>query len=156
MRSPKPEDLPTPALLRLVYNRLVERVYEAVRARATDLRPSHGNVLEQLDVTDGLRLTDLARGAGMAPQSIGELVDQLERMGYVERRPDPEDRRAKRVHLTEHARRYQRTSRRAAAGIERELTGILGERGHASLRRALVAILEARGPAERRAGGRAR
>ncbi len=39
--------------------------------------------------------------ARASPQSMGELVDDLETKGYVERRPDPADRRAKRIHLTE-------------------------------------------------------
>ena len=95
--------LPAHALLRTAYNALTGRVFAAVVTGAdfNDLRPSHGNAMEQLDLEDGLRLTDMAARAGITVQSMGELVDDLEAKGYLERRPDPHDRRAKRIHLTE-------------------------------------------------------
>ena len=46
---------------------------------------------------DGIRATELARLSGRHKQIVGRLVDELEELGYVERRPDPEDRRAKLV-----------------------------------------------------------
>lgn len=60
------------------------------------LRPQHGAVLAFLD-EEGSRATDLARRSGQHKQVIGKLVDELELLGYVERRPDPHDRRAKLV-----------------------------------------------------------
>jgi DNA-binding MarR family transcriptional regulator len=45
--------------------------------------------MEMLAIQDGLRLTDIAARAGMAPQSMGELVDDLVSKGYLERREDP-------------------------------------------------------------------
>ena len=47
-----------------------------------------------------MRLTELAALAGMTKQSIGEIVDDLAALGYVERFPDPADRRAKLIRLT--------------------------------------------------------
>jgi DNA-binding MarR family transcriptional regulator len=60
------------------------------------LRPQHGAVLAYLD-PEGNRATDLARLSGQHKQVIGKLLDELESLGYVERRPDPADRRAKLV-----------------------------------------------------------
>lgn len=120
-------DLPTVALLRAAYNTLSKEISTAVQEVAPDQRPSHGNVMEQLDFQDGQRLIDLAEGAGMAPQSIGELVDQLEAMGYVERRPDPDDRRAKRIYRTNKAKRVSETARRTALAVEDELRALLGK-----------------------------
>jgi DNA-binding MarR family transcriptional regulator len=96
-------EVPTVVLLRLARDLLSAEVGAEVRRVAPDQRPTHGSVMEQLDFEDGLRLTDLARGAGMTPQALGELVDQLEALGYVERRPDPDDRRAKRIYRTARA-----------------------------------------------------
>jgi DNA-binding MarR family transcriptional regulator len=60
------------------------------------LRPRHGAVLAYLD-RDGTRATALAARSGQHKQVIGTLVDELVDLGYVERRHDPGDRRAKLV-----------------------------------------------------------
>jgi DNA-binding MarR family transcriptional regulator len=59
-----------------------------------NLRPQHGAVLAYLDA-EGSRATDLARHSGQHKQVVGKLLDELETLGYIERRPDPSDRRAK-------------------------------------------------------------
>ncbi len=63
------------------------------------LRMRHPLVLQALE-PDGARPGVLAAELGVSQQSIGELVDELERRGYVDRRPDPTDRRARLVTLT--------------------------------------------------------
>lgn len=145
-------ELPTVALLRVAYNHLASEVGAAVRAVAADQRPSHGNIMEQLDFKDGQRLTDLAAGAGMTPQSTGELVDQLEALGYVERRPDPDDRRVRRIYRTTKAKKASRVAAEAARHIETELSELLGPERLAALRDDLTRIVEAktgRPPTER-------
>jgi len=139
-------NLPSSALLRLAYNTLATRIYAAVVAGAAfdDLRPSHGNAMEQLELEDGLRLTDLAVRAGMTAQSMGELVDDLEGKGYLERRPDPDDRRAKRIYLTDRGRENARVAKQATADVEAFLAGLLGEERYRDLRRTLEDIIAAR------------
>src|SRR5918997_2558089 len=84
-----------------VLNRVVDDAVMAVlAAEHPDVRRAHGPVFEMLD-PGGSRVADLARRARMSRQAMGELVDDLERLGYVERRPDPRDGRAKLVMLTE-------------------------------------------------------
>src|SRR5438034_9226204 len=73
-----------------------------------DIRPTHGCVFRFVR-DDGMRLTELASLAGMTKQSVGELVDDLVELGYVERIPDPADRRAKLICLTERGVEAQRT-----------------------------------------------
>ena len=78
-------DPSTPTLLRTAYNVISAAIYRAVtQTGATDLRPAHGNVMEMLAIEDGLRLTDIAARAAMAPQSMGELVDDLVARGYLQ------------------------------------------------------------------------
>ena len=138
-------DLPTSALLRTAYNTLAARIYAAVVAGTAvdDLRPAHGNAMEQLEMDDGLRLTDLATRAGMTAQSMGELVDDLEGKGYLERRPDPSDRRAKRIYLTAQGRENARVAKQAIAEVEAALIELLGEQHYGELRRALEDIIAA-------------
>ncbi|WP_232476000.1 MarR family winged helix-turn-helix transcriptional regulator [Flavisphingomonas formosensis] len=47
-----------------------------------------------------LRSTDLADAFGLAPRTVTEAIDALERDGLVRRDPDPKDRRAKRISIT--------------------------------------------------------
>ena len=65
-----------------------------------ELTQTHINLTRNLD-EDGTRLTVLARRAAMTKQSMGELVDQIERTGLIERRPDPSDGRAKLICFTD-------------------------------------------------------
>ncbi len=138
-------DIPTVALLRLARDLLSAEVGAEVRRVAPDQRPAHGSVMEQLDFDDGLRLTDLAQGAGMTPQATGELVDQLEALGYLERRPDPDDRRAKRIYRTERQQKVSAVAVGTARRIDADLSDLLGPERLAALRHDLLCIVEARG-----------
>ena len=140
MPGPDPS---TPTLLRTAYNVLSAAIYDAVaQTGATDMRPAHGNAMEMLAIQDGLRLTDLAARAGMAPQSMGELVDDLVSKGYLERHEDPADRRAKRIYLTQKGRTTAAASKVAVRQIERQISEMLGARHYQQMRRNLAAIAE--------------
>jgi DNA-binding MarR family transcriptional regulator len=82
----------------------------------TDLVPRHGAVLAYLRLA-GIRATELSRLSGQHKQVIGKNVDELEELGYVERVPDPGDRRAKLVVPTERGRRQMRTADSIMADI---------------------------------------
>ena len=135
--------LPTPRLLSLAYNASSYAIYRRlVDAGIVDTRPSHGNVMEHLAFEDGLRLNDLARKAGITPQSMGQFVDELEELGYVERRPDPEDRRAKRVYLTSKGKRSNRIEWNVVKEVESALEELLGPRRLRELRKTLSQVIE--------------
>ena len=138
MASPGPS---TPTLLRTAYNVLSAAIYRGVsQAGATDMRPAHGNAMEMLAIEDGLRLTDIAARAGMAPQSMGEIVDDLVRKGYLTRREDPSDRRAKRIYLTRKGRDTAQASGVVLLEVERRISEILGTDSYQEMRRHLAAI----------------
>lgn len=69
-----------------------------------DLREAHDPVFAFLP-PGGARLTELARRARMTKQSMGELLRELEALGYVERAIDPSDRRARLVTFTARGQR---------------------------------------------------
>lgn len=79
----------------------MERLREA---GVTDIRPSFGSVMVPLFEQDGLRLGQIAQQAGLSKQTVTNIADRIEALGYLTRRPDPEDGRAVRVYLTAKAR----------------------------------------------------
>ena len=134
---------PTPRLLSLAYNASASAIYRRlVEAGIVDTRPSHGNVMEHLAFEDGIRLNDLARKAGITPQSMGQFVDELEELGYVERRPDPDDRRAKRIHLTSKGKRSNKIEWKVVTEVEAALEELLGPKRLRELRKSLSQVVE--------------
>jgi DNA-binding MarR family transcriptional regulator len=69
----------------------------------------------------GTRLSTIAARTNITPQAIGELVDDLERLGYVVRQSDPDDRRAKRIVLTDRGRGSVAAALDTIATLEAEL-----------------------------------
>jgi DNA-binding MarR family transcriptional regulator len=91
-----------------------------------DLRPAHGCVFGFLR-EGGDRLTALADRSRLTKQAVGEAVADLERLGYVERVPDPSDRRAKIIRLTEKGEQATAAATEIFGDIERRLAAEVGE-----------------------------
>jgi DNA-binding MarR family transcriptional regulator len=89
------------------------------------IRPAHLQVFGVIKA-EGTRLTDLASWAGMSLSSMAELVDGLEQLGYVERRRDSRDRRAKLVLLTDSGWRAIGQGQQLIARIEADWGAALG------------------------------
>jgi DNA-binding MarR family transcriptional regulator len=102
-----------------------------------EVRASYGSVLIPLLEEDGLRMGEIARRARLSKQTMTTMVRLCERDGLVERRPDAEDGRATRVHLTARARHFQPAAERVLARLERDARRSLGEPRLAALRRSL-------------------
>jgi DNA-binding MarR family transcriptional regulator len=90
-------------LLRVPYQAVVRHISRAfTEAGYGALRPAHMSILQHVDHPPaGTRITELAERAQMTKQSMGQVVVDMESLGYVELVPDPSDRRAKIVRLTE-------------------------------------------------------
>ena len=95
----------------------------------TDITAAHQSVFENID-PDGTRLTVLAERAGITHQSMGELVRTLERDGYLERRSDPSDRRARVIALTKKGRALVRVAVAESSGINVTWHRALEAAGH--------------------------
>ena len=106
-----------------------------------DLHPRHAAVLAFLD-EDGVRSTELALLSGRHKQVVGRLVDELEELGYVERRPDPSDRRAKLVIPTKRGLEQLRLEDEIVADIERRHAEAAGARTYAEFRNVLRTLVE--------------
>jgi DNA-binding MarR family transcriptional regulator len=105
-----------------------------------DIRPTHGCVFRFVR-DEGMRLTDLAAHADMTKQSVGEIVDDLVDHGYVERIPDPQDRRAKLIRLTQKGIKAQRVGFDLIGDIEARWAERFGADRIDGLREALEEIV---------------
>ncbi|NJP91535.1 winged helix-turn-helix transcriptional regulator [Nonomuraea sp. FMUSA5-5] len=106
-----------------------------------ELRPRHGAVMAYLD-EEGSRATDLAAQSGQHKQVIGTLVDELVALGYVERQPDPADRRAKLIVPTEKGRDHMAKSDAILAEMEAEHAKAVGEEAYAQFKRVFRLVVE--------------
>jgi DNA-binding MarR family transcriptional regulator len=106
-------------LLAKASQRWNELLYERfVRAGFAEVRPSYGSLLLPLFEEDGLRMGELGRRARLSKQTVTTMVRLIERDGLVERRPDPADARATRIHLTARAKRFRPVAESVLAELE--------------------------------------
>lgn len=95
---------------------------------------------------DGSRLTDLADQAQMTKQSASVLVDQIERLGYVRRVPDPTDGRARLIVIEPRGRRAVEVAMATLGEIYAEWRDYLGTRNFALLQQILGQLCEITDP----------
>ena len=119
---------------------LVEFRSELVESEFSDVRPTHGCVFRFVR-DEGMRLTRLAELAHMTKQSVGEIVDDLAERGYVERVPDPADKRAKLIRLTERGREAQAFGFGLFAEVEKRWMERYGRERIEALRETLEEIV---------------
>lgn len=110
---------------RLMVEDLVQRLD---MAGYPGVSPSEHLIFENLP-PGGARVTELAVQLGMTHQATSELVAALENRGYLERRPDSSDRRARVVVLTAEGRRLVRAALREIATIEERWVRYLAQAG---------------------------
>jgi DNA-binding MarR family transcriptional regulator len=128
------------ALMRLPWEAVVERLHRALHANGFDdiEGPQLGVLL--WPGPEGMRPSELAARMRITKQALNYLLGDLERRGYIERRPDPDDRRSRRIALTDRGRSLIPVIRSAVADTEREWAAALGEERFAQLRELLVEL----------------
>ncbi|MGW1099765.1 MarR family winged helix-turn-helix transcriptional regulator [Streptomyces sp. NPDC002455] len=94
----------------------------------TDLRPAHLRIFAALGHGDGARVTEIAERLGSTKQTVGPLVDELVARGYLHRRRDPADARAKIVDFTPGGITAAEAARRSAEDIDRQWADRIGDR----------------------------
>ncbi len=124
--------------------------WEAVQRRMLERLHEHG--FEDLDAAhltvfrypgpQGARPSDLAARLQMSKQALNHLLGRLERLDYLERRPDPDDLRSKRVALTRRGTTAIRVIRDAVAEVETAWAEQLGPERFAQLRAMLLDLHE--------------
>ncbi|MGW0819226.1 MarR family winged helix-turn-helix transcriptional regulator [Streptomyces viridiviolaceus] len=122
---------------------LVKRTEQVVRARLEQvLKPAGVTALQYTALTvlerhDGLTAAQLARDSFVAAQSMADMVRTLEARGYVDRRPNPANRRELLIALTESGRRLLAEYEQPVRELEQRMTDGLGADRTAELRAAL-------------------
>jgi DNA-binding MarR family transcriptional regulator len=128
---------------------LLRKPWEAVQSHM--LRRLHENGCADFDAAylpvfgypgpQGARPSDLAARLGMSKQALNYLLGSLERAGYIERRPHPDDARAKRIALTPRGLGAGRVIRDAVAEVETAWSELLGPERFAELRTMLEELV---------------
>jgi DNA-binding MarR family transcriptional regulator len=128
-------------LLRLLHQHYAQEIDAALsEAGFGDLRPAHANVFPFLP-PEGMSVSGLAERAQVRKQTMAEAVDQLELLGYVERRPDPHDRRARLVFLTDRGAAVKPVTHATAARVEQHWAQLTSPQELEALRAALLRLL---------------
>jgi DNA-binding MarR family transcriptional regulator len=128
------------ALLRLPYEVVRRRLLDGLHAAGfTDLTAAHLAVM-LYPPSAGQRPSDLALQRGMSRQALNYILGQVEELGYVERRSDPDDQRSKRIALTPRGRRAGEVMRKTVLELEREWSEQLGAERFAELKRLLAEL----------------
>ena len=128
------------------YRYAEDRIFRAIQdAGFDDWTLAQVRVFQRI-APDGSRLTELADQAQMSKQSAGVLIDQLERLGYVRRVPDPTDGRARLIVIEERGRRAAEVAKATSTEILAEWTAFLGTRNFTLLHQILDQLREITDP----------
>jgi DNA-binding MarR family transcriptional regulator len=128
-------------LLRLAYQAYAQDIDAALaEAGFDDIRPAAANVFPFVP-PDGITVSRLAELAWVRKQSMAQAVDQLERTGYVERRPDPRDHRSRLVFLTPRGASVPPVTHAAAERVEARWAQLTSPAEFEALRGALLRLL---------------
>lgn len=136
------------ALLRMPWEAVRERTLERLHAEGfDDLEAAHFHVL-QYPGPHGARPSELATRLRMSKQALNYLLGELQRRGYVDRRPDPDDLRSRRIVLTDRGSQAMRVIREAVADVEAQWSQRLGAEEFARLRELLRKLSDDYGTSE--------
>ena len=141
--DPTQADRPSLALLlRVIYQHHSRAIESALRAAGlNDIAPSAGNVFPFIP-PEGITISALAELAAVRKQTMAQAVEQLESAGYVQRTPNPDDRRSQLVFLTERGKTVPPVTHAAAARVEERWAELTSPKELKALRRSLLRLLD--------------
>jgi DNA-binding MarR family transcriptional regulator len=114
-----------------------------------DVREPHFQIFGNIR-TGGIRLTELADRAQLSLAATSELVNDLAELGYLSRRPDPADGRAKLIDLTERGKSLMMAAGGRVADIERRWAALVGTRNFAQMCATMQRLLDELDPKDAR------
>ncbi len=100
MDIPLPQDCPYYLISRATLAVTAHLKKGFANEKTVNIKPAYLGVLLALWNEDGLKANELGRRAGLEPSTMTGLLDRMERDGLVNRKPDPNDRRANLICLT--------------------------------------------------------
>jgi DNA-binding MarR family transcriptional regulator len=114
-----------------------------------DIRDPHLQIFGNIGM-GGVRLTELASRAQLSLAATSELVNDLAILGYLARRPDPEDGRAKLIELTSRGRSLLAAAGERVADIEARWSDLVGAGDFAQMCATMQRLLDLLDPTEAR------
>ena len=115
--------------LMLMVKDFQQRLDEDLRSRdITGISQRHRAIVLHLGQHGASRSVDLADAAVIRPQSMMVIVNEMEQMGLIQRRPDPRDSRAKLVDFTASGRQLIEELTQSTATVWTQYRDIIGER----------------------------
>jgi len=144
------DDVPLSALLQAARSTYSHAVEAGLSRIGCDDLPATGSYIISAMHWSGASLEAVIRWMGVSKQAVSQAVDTLVVRGYLERSPNPSDRRRVNLTLTERGREVGKVARMAIEKTDRELLGRVGAQKVVDARATLVALLEmdrnSRGP----------
>lgn len=133
-------------LLRLFRDDLTE---PRAAAGFGDIREPHFQIFGNIR-TGGIRLTELAHRAQLSLAAASELINDLVELGYLTRRPDPADGRAKLIDLTARGRALMAAAGERVLEMEQRWAGVVGHDHFTQMCRTMQQLLDELDPEQSR------
>jgi DNA-binding MarR family transcriptional regulator len=135
-----PVEITLPALMRAARMTYAGAIRVAVEQIGCDDLPANGAYVIGAIAAGGVPLSAVIAGLGASKQSVGALVDTLVTRGYLDRRPDPDDRRRLTITLTHRGEASASAIRTAIAEVDARLAAAVGAEAVAVTRATLTAL----------------
>ena len=125
---------------------MLARIFYAMRQRTEDalkphnLTPMQFTIISSLKAWDGLSSAELSRRFRVTPQTMGEMIGNLERRALIARVQDPSNRRALRLSLTREGEELLDTCEAAMQAVEAEMFADMSPRDLETLRARMVSL----------------
>src|SRR5580765_7073624 len=138
--QPWHQDVVMPALLAAARGVYGSQIRTALRDNGFDDMPRRGTFVLGAVANHGSTLSDAVAGLGTTKQAASQLVDVLVSRGYLERAPDPDDRRRVTVTLTDRGRAAAQETQAAIQAVDQRLGRAVGADQVATARAVLGAL----------------